>query len=175
MNSQVSAGAGRALVGWLVAAALVGGCAMIPGVGGGAQRMGPVHHLGPVPAFAGGAPFPGTDELAFFRTRDGWCTEFAGGTGCAGGGPPSLPTGFRGFGGTSSREGTCIETLTGNEVVRIEVDPDGVDPVVLRPLGGSADAPINAFAACWGQPVALEAIEARAFDANGDEVDSLAP
>lgn len=160
----------RGTVALLLTAGLLAGCSRLPGFLGGEGRVGPKFEFGPVPTFA--------DEAwevanpAFYRTGDGWCTEFGGGMSCAGGTDTELPTGFTGFGGTWGPDETCIEAVTGNEVVRLEVVPADAPVVTLHPLGGSEAAPVNMFAACWRPAFPIDDITAEAFDADGESLGS---
>ncbi len=167
---------GRELVLVAVLATALSGCGflaeMAPGGVGGPMdvaRVGPRIVLGAVPIV--GDPARDRGQMVFFQTEDGWCTEFADGMGCSGGGPGlQVPEGFSGVGGTEGPEGTCIEAVTGKGVVRIEASPRTAPSVVLAPLPGSAEAPVNAFAVCWADRVAFDDIHVRAFDADGDPI-----
>ncbi len=151
-------------------AELLPGGAEGPGVGGpmDVERVGPRIVLGSVPTV--GDPARDQGEMVFFQTEDGWCTEFGSGMGCSGGGGMQVPEGFSGVGGTEGPEGTCIEAITGKDVVRIEASPRTAPSVVLAPLPGSAEAPVNGFAVCWADRVAFDDVHVRAFDADGDPV-----
>ena len=165
---------GRVLVAGAVLGAALSGCGYLAEMGrdaaeepGEVTRVGPRVVLGVVPVV--GDPARDRGQLVYFRTEDGWCTEFGSGMGCSGGGP-AVPEGFSGVGGSEGPEGTCIEAVTGKDVVRIEASPRTAPSVVLAPLPGSAEAPVNGFAVCWADRIAFDDIDVRAFDADGDPV-----
>lgn len=163
-----------ALVALTVAAVAASACGFLAPAGvmpdRGMEPVGPRIELGPVRTFgAGDVAGLGDAPMVFFETRDGWCLESPQGGSCAGGG--GLPTqGFTGFGGTEGPDRTCIEAMTGKDVVELVVDTGDGTTTRLPPLPGSADAPVNVFAACWAAALPFEQITAEAFGADGQPI-----
>lgn len=147
------------------------GPGMGPGMapGGDMEAVGPRFELGPVRTFGADQQDGAGQRMVFFETRDGWCIETDSMGSCTGG--AGLPTeGMEGFGASHGPEGTCIETVTGKDVVEIAVDTGDGIVTRLPPLQGSEQAPVNVFAACWATVVSPEQLTAEAYDADGEVI-----